>query len=173
MENDIYKFLTISFKLPPNNNKFNIIKYEIYGNNSFNMIGLVESKTCTFPDLQVKIDDNNTIFFIKVMHKYNNEIGKLYFKFLDVEKNTSNSFSNIHIDIQNINDNGSINSENYKTIISTQNIDFNRENYNRTNSSREDSSREDSSRENSSIEDSSDNDVDLNMEDAISKLCNN
>ena len=114
-ENVLDKYLNIQIKIDDPNN--NILKYEIYGNNSFNIIGIIEKKSKMFPNIFVKIEDNNTLFFIKLTHRM--EQDNVYFEFIDITSRTYNNTSNLNISIKNVDVQTSINSENFKKIIST------------------------------------------------------
>jgi hypothetical protein len=115
-ENVLDKYLNIQINIDDSNN--NMLKYEIYGNNSFNIIGIIEKKSKMFPNIFIKIDDNNTLFFIKLTHKTENK-DNVYFEFIDITSRTYNNTSNLNISIKDVDVQTSINSENFKKIIST------------------------------------------------------
>ena len=116
IENVLDKYLNVQINIDDSNN--NMLKYEIYGNNSFNIIGIIEKKSKMFPNIFIKIDDNNTLFFIKLTHKTENK-DNVYFEFIDITSQTYNNRSNLNISIKDIDVQTSINSENFKKIIST------------------------------------------------------
>ena len=114
-ENILDKYLNIEIKIEDDIN--NILKYEIFGNEGFSLIGIIEKKSKKFPNIFVKIDDNNTLFFIKLIHRTKKD--NVYFEFIDITNKTFNNRSNLNISIRDIDIQNSINSENFKKIITS------------------------------------------------------
>ena len=114
-ENILDKYLNIEIKIEDDIN--NILKYEIFGNEGFSLIGIIEKKSKKFPNIFVKIDDNNTLFFIKLIHRTKKD--NVYFEFIDITNKTFNNRSNLNISIRDIDIQNSINSENFKKFITS------------------------------------------------------